>query len=92
MQEVESIVHPNAKEAFNDDRITPAELFTKNHKDLMKEGEQWMKDTATSCTVIGALILTIMFAAAITVPGGNNQNTGLPMFLKKKVFMQLCSS
>jgi len=86
MQEVESIVHPNTKEAFNDDGICPPELFTKNHKDLMKEGEQWMKDTATSCTVVGALILTIMFAAAITVPGGNDQ-TGLPMFLKKKVFM-----
>ncbi|XP_062174035.1 uncharacterized protein LOC133879477 isoform X2 [Alnus glutinosa] len=85
-KEVESIVHPNTKEAFNDDGICPPELFTKNHKDLMKEGEQWMKDTATSCTVVGALILTIMFAAAITVPGGNDQ-TGLPMFLKKKVFM-----
>jgi len=53
----------------------------------MKEGEQWMKDTATFCIVVGALILTIMFAAAITVPGDNNQNTGLPMFLKKKVLM-----
>ena len=46
-----------------------------------------MKDTATSCTVVGALIVTIMFAAVFTVPGGNNQNNGFPIFLNKKLFM-----
>ncbi|KAF5465287.1 hypothetical protein F2P56_015307 [Juglans regia] len=71
-KEVESIVHPKVKEVGNNDDMTPRELFTKNHKDLMKEGEIWMKDTAASCTVVAALILTIMFAAAFTVPGGNN--------------------
>ena len=35
----------------------------------------------------GALIVTIMFAASITIPGGNNQNTGFPMFFNKKLFM-----
>nr|POE55970.1 ankyrin repeat-containing protein itn1 [Quercus suber] len=63
-----------------------------SHKELVKEGEKWMKETATSCTVVGALIVTIMFAAAITVPGGNNQDTGLPMFLDKKVFMLIIIS
>jgi len=53
----------------------------------MKEGERWMKDTSTSCTVVGALIVTIMFAVAFTVPGGYNQNTGIPMFLNEKSFM-----
>ena len=53
----------------------------------MKEGEKWMKDTATSCTVVGALIATIMFAAAFTVPGGNDQNTGIPMFFNENLFM-----
>ncbi|PRQ53106.1 putative PGG domain-containing protein [Rosa chinensis] len=28
-----------------------------------------------------------MFAAAFTVPGGNNQDTGAPMFLKAKAFL-----
>ena len=54
---------------------------------MRKDGEQWMKDTATSCTVVGALIVTIMFAAVFTVPGGNNQNNGFPIFLNKKLFM-----
>ncbi|XP_059436136.1 ankyrin repeat-containing protein ITN1-like [Corylus avellana] len=85
--EVERIVQPRVKEALNRDGFTPRELFSKNHKDLLKEGEQWMKDTATSCTVVGALIITIMFAAAFTVPGGNNQDTGFPLFLDEKLFM-----
>jgi hypothetical protein len=84
---VESIVFPKVTEALNKDNLQPRELFTKNHKNLMKEGEQWMKDTASSCTVVGALIATIMFAAAFTVPGGNDQNTGIPMFLNENLFM-----
>ncbi|XP_059429411.1 ankyrin repeat-containing protein NPR4-like isoform X2 [Corylus avellana] len=83
---VESIV-PRYCELKNKDGKTPRELFTESHKELVKEGEKWMKSTATSCTVVGALIVTIMFAAAFTVPGGNNQNTGYPMFLKDKLFM-----
>jgi hypothetical protein len=45
-----------------------------------------MKGTATSYTVIGALIITIMFTATFTVPDGNDQNTGFPMFSNKKLF------
>ncbi|XP_059438994.1 uncharacterized protein LOC132171636 [Corylus avellana] len=75
-KEVERICLPWIKEIRNDTKMTARELFTHNHKDMMKEGEIWMKGTATSSTVIGALIITIMFTAAITVPGGNNQNTG----------------
>ena len=86
MQEVESIVHPKVQAALNNEKLIPRELFTKNHKDMRKEGEQWMKETATSCTVVAALIVTIMFAAAFTVPGGNDQNTGFPIFLNKKLF------
>jgi hypothetical protein len=87
MQEVESIVHPKVKEALNKDGLTPHELFTKNHKDLMQAGEQWMKGTATSCSVVAALIVTIMFAAAFTVPGGNDQVSGFPIFRHKTLFM-----
>ncbi|XP_062173537.1 uncharacterized protein LOC133878999 [Alnus glutinosa] len=86
-KEVESISVPRYKEYSNTDGLTPRELFTKNHIDLKKEGEKWMKDTANSCTVVGALIITIMFAAAFTVPGGNKQDTGFPIFLDERLFM-----
>ena len=72
---------------FRSKGLTPRELFTINHKDMRKDGEQWMNDTATSCTIVGALIVTIMFAVVFTVPGGNNQNNGFPIFLNKKLFM-----
>ncbi|ONI21688.1 hypothetical protein PRUPE_2G081200 [Prunus persica] len=86
-KEVETIGLPRLKERRNKDHMTPRELFTDNHKELVKEGERWMKETATSCTVVGALIITIMFAAAFTVPGGNNGETGFPIFLHKNLFM-----
>ncbi|KAG2675780.1 hypothetical protein I3760_12G022200 [Carya illinoinensis] len=75
-KEVEKIVHPKDKEKINKNDFTPQQLFTKNHENMMKEGEKWMKDTARSCTVVGALIVTIMFAATFTIPGGNKQDTG----------------
>ncbi|BBN67355.1 Ankyrin repeat family protein [Prunus dulcis] len=87
MLEVETIALPRIKESNNNDSMTPRELFTKNHKELVKEGERWMKESATSCTVVGALIITIMFAAAFTVPGGNDEETGFPIFLHKNLFM-----
>ncbi|XP_021800365.1 ankyrin repeat-containing protein ITN1-like [Prunus avium] len=87
-QEVETIVLPRIKESPNyNDGMMPCELFTRSHKELVKEGERWMKESATSCTVVGALIITMMFAAAFTVPGGNNGETGFPIFLHKKLFM-----
>ncbi|KAM1393944.1 hypothetical protein ACFX2F_030046 [Malus domestica] len=85
-KEVESIVDPKDCEYVNVDNRTPRQVFTDNHNDMGKEAEKSMKETATSCTVVGALIVTIMFAAAITVPGGNDGHTGLPTFLTERVF------
>ncbi|XP_050134484.1 uncharacterized protein LOC126610471 [Malus sylvestris] len=86
-KEVESIANPKDCEAVNKKNMTPREVFIENHKEMWKEAENSMKETATSCTVVGALIVTIMFAAVFTVPGGNNGDTGLPTFLTKKVFI-----
>lgn len=84
---MESIVPPNVLELTNSTNgMTAQKLFSKNHKDLVKEGERSMKDTATSCTVAGALIVTMMFGAAFTVPGGIRGDTSFLMFLKKPLF------
>nr|GEV00082.1 ankyrin repeat-containing protein [Tanacetum cinerariifolium] len=68
------------------DNETPEMVFTREHANLVKEGEQWMKTTAESCSITAALIVTIVFAAAITVPGGNSQDTGLPLFKNEVAF------
>ncbi|GKV02905.1 hypothetical protein SLEP1_g15283 [Rubroshorea leprosula] len=65
----------------NKDGETPTQVFLREHRNLLKEAEEWMKKAAEACTVVGALIITVMFAAAFTVPGGNNQETGFPVFL-----------
>ena len=79
-------MHPKFKEAKNSDGKKPYEIFTENHDELVKAGEKWAKETATSFTIVGTLITTIMFAATFTVPGGNNQDTGLPIFLHDNAF------
>ncbi|XAR54059.1 hypothetical protein NMG60_11029051 [Bertholletia excelsa] len=47
---------------------TPRALFTKQHKRLVKKGEKWMKDIAGSGVAVATVVVTIMFAAAFTVP------------------------
>ena len=72
---------------WNKDGKTPQVLFTEQHAGMVKEGEEWMKHTAAHCMVVAALIATIMFAAAFTLPGGNNGDDGHPLFLKKSAFI-----
>ncbi|KAH7834880.1 hypothetical protein Vadar_020588 [Vaccinium darrowii] len=69
-KEVEKFVRPSYIEAQNNAKETPAMVFTREHKDLVVAGGEWMKDTANSCTISAALIVTVVFAAIITVPGG----------------------
>ncbi|XP_065854747.1 ankyrin repeat-containing protein ITN1-like [Euphorbia lathyris] len=86
-KEVERIVQPMYTEMENSEGITPQCLFSNEHKQMKREGEKWMKDTASSCMVVATLIATVMFAAAFTVPGGNNSDTGRPIFLHTRSFM-----
>ncbi|KAJ0751637.1 putative PGG domain-containing protein [Helianthus annuus] len=62
-------------------------VFTREHKELVIEGERWMKATAESYTITAALITTIVFAAAITVPGGNKEDNGMPVFTNTTAFI-----
>ncbi|KAL9832305.1 putative ankyrin repeat-containing domain, PGG domain, ankyrin repeat-containing domain superfamily [Arabidopsis thaliana] len=68
------------------------DIFTEQHENLRKEGERWMKETATACMLGATLIATVVFAAAITIPGGNDDsgdkaNTlGFPNFRKRLLF------
>ncbi|CAA2996856.1 Transcription factor DIVARICATA [Olea europaea subsp. europaea] len=85
-KEVEKILRPSDVQMKNNDGKTPRELFTEEHEKLRVAGEKWMKDTATSCMVAATLIATVVFAAAFTVPGGNKDGTGAPVFLYDKWF------
>ncbi|XP_065867834.1 uncharacterized protein [Euphorbia lathyris] len=85
-KEIKGIVHPSAIESVNQYGLKASETFTESHKQLVANGEKWMKETATSSTVVGALIITTMFTAAFTVPGGYIQDKGFPIFSHKILF------
>jgi hypothetical protein len=85
-KEVKKFVRPSYKTMMNNANETPAMVFTREHKDLVVKGGEWMKDTANSCTISAALIVTVVFAAIITVPGGSESN-GLPIFSKEMAFI-----
>uniref|UniRef100_A0A251TS25 Putative ankyrin repeat-containing domain, PGG domain protein n=1 Tax=Helianthus annuus TaxID=4232 RepID=A0A251TS25_HELAN len=89
-EEVKKLVIPTYICEENIFKETPDMVFTREHKDLVKEGEQWMKTTAESCSITAALITTIVFAAAITVPGGNNQEKGTPLVQKGHSLHYIC--
>ncbi|XP_019172885.1 PREDICTED: ankyrin repeat-containing protein NPR4-like [Ipomoea nil] len=84
-KEVKKITPSRFLSYENKDKKTPSMVFTEEHKELKETGEKWMKDTANSCTIAAALIVTVVFAAAITVPGGNNGGNGLPIFSNNTV-------
>ncbi|KAM0061590.1 putative ankyrin repeat-containing domain, PGG domain, ankyrin repeat-containing domain superfamily [Helianthus debilis subsp. tardiflorus] len=82
-QEVQKMIPPQYRQRENKKGKTPKELFTKEHEALLKDGREWMRDTASQCMVVATLIATIVFAAAFTLPGGYDQNTGIPFFRKE---------
>ncbi|GKC00743.1 ankyrin repeat-containing domain, PGG domain protein [Tanacetum coccineum] len=86
-EEVKKMIPPSYRNRKNKDDLTPQDLFTQEHKELVTLGEKWMKGTANQCMVVAALIATIVFAAAFTVPGGYDQNDGIPMFYSKATFV-----
>lgn len=66
---------------------TPRMLFMEEHAKLVKEGEKWMKNTASSSMLVATLITTVMFAAIFTVPGGSDNEKGTPIFLEATSFV-----
>lgn len=89
---MEKFVHLSWRSWPNKDGQTPQMLFTAEHKNLKADGEKWMKDTATACSITAALIATVMFAAAFTVPGGIDPATGTPLFTGRGAFELFAAS
>ncbi|KAL2340223.1 hypothetical protein Fmac_008163 [Flemingia macrophylla] len=71
----------------NSDGLTAQELFTMEHKGLRKDAEDWMKRTAEFSRIISTVIATGVFAAAVNIPVGINDQTNKPNYLDKKSFL-----
>ncbi|KAH6758230.1 hypothetical protein C2S51_018465 [Perilla frutescens var. frutescens] len=85
-KEVEAMVPSWFIEMRNNNQKKPRELFSDEHKDLVRESEAWMRSTADSCMLIATIILTVVYAAAFTAPGGNNGETGIPILVQRSWF------
>ncbi|KAK4405974.1 Ankyrin repeat-containing protein ITN1 [Sesamum angolense] len=85
-KEVEKVVPPSCLEERNRQGLRPRELFSMEHESLLTKGETWMKETANNCMIVATLIATVAFAAAFTLPGGNNGDTGMPILMKRMWF------
>ncbi|KAL5757525.1 hypothetical protein ACOSP7_020136 [Xanthoceras sorbifolium] len=86
-KEVEKITFPYQREFINMNQETAKVVFRRQHKELADQGEKWMKGTANSCMLVSTLIATVLFAAAFTVPRGNVNDKGIPIFLHTNAFM-----
>ncbi|PWA89628.1 ankyrin repeat-containing domain, PGG domain protein [Artemisia annua] len=71
----------------NNDGRTAEQLFIENNEQLRIDAKQWMRSTAEHCTIIAVLIATVAFAAAYTVPGGPDQETGYPLLKSSSYFV-----
>ncbi|KAM7517650.1 hypothetical protein LguiB_016612 [Lonicera macranthoides] len=69
-KEVENLVNSTQKNELNCYKQTPSMVFSAEHKELVMEGENWLKGMANSATSI--LISAIIFAATFSIPGGYN--------------------
>ncbi|KAK1570869.1 hypothetical protein Q3G72_008363 [Acer saccharum] len=67
---VEKIVPSYYTMLPNNNDMTAYEVFEESHKIQHKEAQQWIKDASQSCSAVAALVSTVVFAAAFTVPGG----------------------
>jgi len=70
----------------NNSGKTADELFKEQHAKLLEKAERWIKETSQSCSAVAVLVATVVFTAAYTVPGGNDQR-GHPVFLHSPFFL-----
>ncbi|KAL5538812.1 hypothetical protein UlMin_045165 [Ulmus minor] len=75
---VEKTMPPRLFFRTNTNGETPSEIFSNDHEPLVKAGGEWLVGTATSCSVVAALIVTIAYASSTTVPRGTDSDSGKP--------------
>ncbi|XP_017984206.1 PREDICTED: uncharacterized protein LOC18587271 isoform X1 [Theobroma cacao] len=86
-KEVENLTPPSEREMRDSkDELTPQELFTKEHEELRKAGETWMKKTAEAGMIVATIITTVVFTTASSLPGGTDGGDGSPKNKDKTMF------
>ncbi|XP_078155751.1 uncharacterized protein LOC144551594 [Carex rostrata] len=81
-----SKIHEELFSRSNKNGKKPEELFIEEHASLLKEGSRWLTNISQSCSGLAAIVATVVFASAITVPGGVDQQSGFPVLGTSPVF------
>ncbi|XP_011008856.1 PREDICTED: uncharacterized protein LOC105114125 isoform X2 [Populus euphratica] len=71
---------------LNKDGKTAKECFEIAHEEQLNKAQIWIKETSQSCSTVAALVATVVFAAAYTVPGGSDEK-GKPIFINSPYFL-----
>ncbi|XP_052301237.1 uncharacterized protein LOC18110678 isoform X5 [Populus trichocarpa] len=85
-EQVREVIPSHYVTLRNDEGKTAEELFKESHQDQLKNAQKWIKETTQSCSTVAALVATVVFAAAYTVPGGSDKN-GTPNFINSPYFL-----
>ena len=83
MQRVKEVTPSHFFDHRNNQKLTAEGLFDKTNKELRQKAIEWIKRTAEGCSLVAVLIATVAFAAAYTIPGGSNGQTGAPVLLNQ---------
>ncbi|XP_062105088.1 uncharacterized protein LOC133816795 isoform X2 [Humulus lupulus] len=70
----------------NFERETPKEAFIKSHEKLIKDVNEWLNRVSESCSVVAALVASVAFATASTIPGGTMSDKGVPTLWGRPAF------
>ncbi|XP_038887429.1 uncharacterized protein LOC120077568 isoform X2 [Benincasa hispida] len=82
---VRDSVEPHFFAQYNNKGIVAKSIFHTTHNELGKKGGEWLTSTSESCSLLAALVLTVAYASATTVPGGNGDD-GTPPFRQETGF------
>lgn len=82
---VRDSVEPHFFVKYNNKGQLARNIFYDTHNKLGKMGSEWLTNTSESCSVLAALVVTVAYASATTVPGGNKDD-GTPPFKNQTGF------
>ncbi|MFS7913306.1 putative PGG domain, ankyrin repeat-containing domain superfamily [Helianthus anomalus] len=86
-EDVKRTLPESSREVKNNNGYTPLEVFTYTHREPVSQSAKWIYDTIGQSMVLAALVCTIGFSIAYSLPGGSDQDTGLPLFRRSKPFI-----
>ncbi|KAL9413123.1 hypothetical protein AB3S75_041737 [Citrus x aurantiifolia] len=86
-ERVKSVTMAHILNHGNNMGFTPEELFATANNELRAQSKEWLIRTTEGCSVVAVLIANVAFAAAYTVLGGSDENTGYPILINHLFFV-----